>query len=363
MRTPDYPNGTLADVLPGALSALGMAGLADPLGLKEDLAGVRRVAVLLIDGMGYHNQTPYVATLGARRITCGFPSTTPTSLVSLATGAHPGSHGVLAFTSLVPGTDRVLNHTKWTDDPVPSEWQPVPPLYIAAAAQGISAAVVSRGEYVGSGLTVVTASGARYDVASNVDELAAGMLTALRDTHFVYGYHPELDKAGHDSGLTSPEWGAAASEVDRLVARLAEGLPADAALLITADHGQLDIPSDHRLNMDMYSDGVRVVAGEPRVKYIHTQPGAADDVLAAWQSLGTHAAWVMSREQAIDTGWYGKVDKAFAQRIGDVVMVAKDDWALHSPSTDPAHVLAQIAMHGGLTEAEMEIPLVVVRGS
>lgn len=359
---PDYPNGTLADVFPGVLTALGMTGLADPLGLAAELAGARRVAVLLVDGMGYHNLSPHVATLGARRITCGFPSTTPTSLVSLATGVHPGAHGVLAFTSAVPGSDRVLNHVMWTDDPVPQEWQPVPALYAAAVAHGLTVTVVNRPEYLGTGLTVVTTLGATYAPASGVDELAAGMLRALRDSQFVYGYHPDLDKAGHNFGLDSHGWRVAASEVDRLVTRLIDGLPDDTALLVTADHGQLDVPEDRRISLDLHTDGVRVIAGEPRVRYLHTEHGATDDVLAAWRSLAGHAAWVGTREEAIDTGWYGKVDKAFTERIGDVVMVCQDDWALLSPVSDSPSVSSLVAMHGALTEAEMAIPLLVIRG-
>ncbi|GAA1603600.1 alkaline phosphatase family protein [Saccharothrix algeriensis] len=339
---PDYPRGTLADVLPGALAALGLPG-ADPLGLAARLDGVRRVAVLLVDGMGWH-QLPALAEVGpviaatlrgelgaALRTTCGFPSTTPTSLVSLATGALPGAHGVLAFNTIVPGTGRVLNHTLWADDPPPRQWVPVPPRYGAAAAAGIDVTVVNRPEYAGSGLTVATSDGARYLPAADADELAAGMLGALKEAAapaLVYGYHPQLDKAGHGHGLTSAQWADAAAEVDTLLARLVGGLPEDAALLVTADHGQLDVPFDRRI--DAHADpalaaGVRVVTGEPRVRYLHTEPGAAADVAAAWRELAGHAAWIGTRDEAIATGWYGPVDARHAARLGDVVAVCRDN--------------------------------------
>src|SRR2546429_2610320 len=123
---PRYGDASLADVIPGVLSALGLPGVADPLGLAAGpLAGVRRVAVLLVDGLGRYQlplAAPYapaltdVATgrLGAARvITSGFPSTTPVSLVSVGTGVPPGAHGVLGFNVRVPGTDRVLSHIQW----------------------------------------------------------------------------------------------------------------------------------------------------------------------------------------------------------------------------------------------------------
>lgn len=365
MTAPDYPNGTLADVLSGSLCALGVPGLADRLGLATSLEGVRRVAVLLVDGMGWHQLPTGVATLPGRPITCGFPSTTPTSLVSLATGALPGAHGVLAFTTRVPGTDRILNHTLWVDDPVPGEWQPIAPLYIRAVEAGLDVTVVNRPEYVGSGLTVVTTRGARYEPTAGPD-LADAMLNALKGSQLVYGYSPDLDKAGHVFGLTSPQWHEAASNVDSVVARLVEGLPADAALVVTADHGQLDVPADRRLDIDSdpsLSDGVLLFAGEPRVRYLHTVPGASQDVLAAWRELAGHAAWVGSREEAIATGWYGPFNPDFAQRLGDVVVVCHGDWAVLGTRRERASVAALIAMHGALTDVEMTIPLIVVRGS
>lgn len=376
---PRYDEGTLADVLPGALAALGVPGVVDRLGLAARLDGVRRIAVLLVDGMGRH-QLPAMAPVApviaatlrgelglALSTTCGFPSTTPTSLVGLATGALPGAHGVLAFNTIVPGTDRVLNHTVWSDDPPPRQWVPVPPLYAAAAAAGIDTTVVNRPEYAGSGLTTATSAGARYVPAVDVDELATGMLTALKEASaraLVYGYHPRLDKAGHEHGLTSPEWAAAAAEVDGLLARLVDGLPEDAALLVTADHGQLDVPADRRI--DVHADpalsaGVRVVTGEPRVRYLHTVPGATADVLAAWRERAGHAAWLGTRDEAIATGWYGPMGERHAARLGDVVAVCRDDWAILATATDPPSVARLIAMHGSLTEPEMRIPLLIYR--
>ncbi|WP_212825850.1 alkaline phosphatase family protein [Catellatospora sp. TT07R-123] len=376
---PRYDEGTIADVLPGALTALGVPGLPDRLGLTARLPEVRRVAVLLVDGMGW-GQLPALARFGpamadtlAGRLgtagftTCGFPSTTPTSLVSLNTGAVPGAHGVLGFYSLVPGTEIVISHTQWRDDPDPARWQPVPPLYAAAGAAGVSTVVVSRPEFVGSGLTTVTSAGARYCPAVGVDEVAAGMLAALKDEpgpSLVYGYHPDLDKAGHNHGLTSPQWAQAAAEVDRLLAILVDGLPADAALVVTADHGQRDIPMHRRIDLHgdpALHDGVRHVAGEPRARYLHTVAGAADDLVAVWRARFGHAVWAGTRDEAVATGWYGPVGADHAARIGDVVLVCRDDWALLASRTDGPGIAPMVAMHGSLTPVEMQIPLLVYR--
>jgi hypothetical protein len=375
---PQYDANSLANVLPGALAALGLSGMSDPIGLASGpLAGVRRVAVLLIDGLGTHQlplaapHAPALADLAtgrlgtARTITSGFPSTTPVSLVSVGTGVPPGAHGVLGFTVRVPPSDRVLNHTRWDKDPSPAQWQPMPTLFDSAAAAGVPVTVVSRPEFSGSGLSVAAYGDAGFRAATGVDALATEMLTALGEVGgLVYGYYPDLDTAGHIHGLTSPQWAATAGEVDRLVTRVLDGLPRYAALVVTADHGQLDIPADGRIDLDTdprLRTGVEVVAGEPRVRYLHTVAGAREDVLATWRTVLGSAAWVASREEAVAAGWFGPVGAAHVERVGDVVVVCRDRTVILASRTEPAFVARMIAFHGSYTAAEMQIPLLVAR--
>jgi hypothetical protein len=373
---PRYGVASLADLMPSALAAVGVPG-PDPLGLATALSGPRRVAVLLVDGLGWHQlpvAAPHAPTLtqlaangSARELTAGFPSTTPTSLVTLGTGAMPGRHGVVGFFLNVPGTDRVLNHIWWDADPDPRQWQPVEPVFARAEAAGVPATVVSQPEFEGTGLTVAAYRGARYRGAAGVDAVAAEMLAALRATPraLVYGYLNHVDRAGHDHGIDSPRWRDAVAGVDRLVRMLAEGLPADAVLLVTADHGQLNIPADRRL--DLAADprlraGVAVVAGEPRVRYLHTLPGATPDVIAAWRTIVGPAAWVGTREEAVAAGWFGPVPEEHLRRIGDVVAICQDDYVVLATGMEPAPIKRMVAFHGSHTAAEMAIPLLVVGG-
>jgi hypothetical protein len=373
---PRYGVASLADVLPSALAAVGGPG-PDPLGLAAALSAPRRVAVLLVDGLGWHQlpvAAPVAPTLAqltadpaARELTAGFPSTTPTSLVTFGTGAAPGHHGVVGFFLNVPGTDRVLNHIRWDTDPDPRDWQPVEPLFARAERAGIAATVVNQPEFEGSGLTVAAYRGSRYRGAAGVDAIAAGMLGALRDSPraLVYGYVNSVDRAGHDHGVDSPPWRAAVADVDRLVRMLAEGLPADAALLVTADHGQLNVPADRRF--DITADprlraGVAVVAGEPRVRYLHTEPGATADVVAAWRAVLGPAAWVGTRAEAVAAGWFGQVRGEHLPRIGDVVAICRDDHVVLATGMEPSPIRNMVAFHGSHTAAEMAIPLLVVPG-
>ncbi|GGO16097.1 alkaline phosphatase family protein [Micromonospora parathelypteridis] len=374
---PDHGGGRIADVLPSALAVLGVPGAADPLGLVPALAGVRRIAVLLVDGLGWYQlptAAPYAPTLAglaatvARPLIAGFPSTTPTSLVSLGTGVAPGAHGVLGFTVRVPGTDRVLTHTDWAADPSPLRWQPVPTQLERARAAGVTVTVVSRPEFGGSGLTLAANRGGDFQGAAGGDAVAAAMLAALSagsGPTLVSGYHADLDRHGHLSGVDSAPWRVAATEVDAMLAQLVDGLPPDAALLVTADHGQLDVPAAHRFDLDTdprLRAGVRLVAGEARVRYLHVEPGAVDDVLAAWSEVLGAAARVRTRAEMVATGWFGPVPEEHLGRIGDVVVTCNDTYAVMASRTERPMASKLVAYHGSDTAAELTVPLLVVRG-
>ncbi|WP_406078853.1 alkaline phosphatase family protein [Micromonospora sp. NBC_00858] len=374
---PEHGGGRLTDVLPSALAVLGVPGSADPLGLVPALAGVRRIAVLLVDGLGWYQlptAAPYAPTLAglaatvARPLIAGFPSTTPTSLVSLGTGVAPGAHGVLGFTVRMPGTDRVLTHTDWAADPSPLRWQPVPTQLERARAAGVAVSVVSRPEFGGSGLTLAANRGGDFRGAIGADAVSATMLAALSAGHgptLVSGYHADLDRHGHLSGVDSAPWRIAANEVDALLARLVDGLPPDAALLVTADHGQLNVPATHRFDLDTdprLRGGVRLVAGEARVRYLHVAPGAADDVVAAWSAVLGDAARVRTRDEVVATGWFGPVPEEHLGRIGDVVVTCNDTYAVLATRTERPMASRLVAYHGSDTATELTVPLLVVRG-
>jgi hypothetical protein len=377
---PGYGEATLADVLPGAATALGVPVErgdlpADPLGLTERLGGARRVAVLLVDGLGadllraHPDLAPTLAamTRPVGDLSAPCPSTTPVSLATLGTGLPPGSHGILGFVTDVPGEDRALNHVKWADDPDPDTWQARRTVFEQAVDAGVAVTAVGPYAYAGSGLTRAVYRGATYTGSVSHGDLTALVLAALgaAPRSLVHGYLPELDLTGHVRGVDSAAWRAQLTLIDRVVEQLVDGLPEDAALLVTADHGMLDVPKETRVDLDDHpelTDGVRLLAGEPRARYVHAEPGAAPDVLDRWRTVLGGCAWVVSREEAVASGIFGPVDDALAPRIGDVVALARGSWALTATVQDPGPSRL-VAYHGSLTATELAIPLLAARGA
>jgi hypothetical protein len=216
--------------------------------------------------------------------------------------------------------------------------------------------VLTRAEFDGSGFTLAHLDPVRFTGYRTLGTLTAELvrLTAAGEP-LAYAYYEGLDQVSHEYGL-GPQYDEELRWIDHLVARLLEVLPAGTALAITADHGQvetgddvLELPSDVLTHVAMQS-------GEGRFRWLHARSGRLPALAEAAESLlGAHA-WVRTRDQAIDEGWYGpKVTDAAANRLGDVLLAARGTVAFFDPRDTGPYVL--VGRHGSLTPDEMLVPL------
>lgn len=361
------PGRTLGDVLPAVAKALGVS-----VGFHETslaLPPAPAYVVMLVDGLGHellaeHRvQAPYLhSLLGQEPATCGVPSTTATSLTSLGTALTPGQHGLVGFTSRVPETGALLNALFW-DRPVdPLEWQPNPTAFTRLEAAGVHTSVVSKGEFETSGLTRCGQRGAAYVRADDVAERVAGALAAAsRRPSVTYVYDGDLDWNGHRAGVDSQRWRAQLRDIDEDAQELRDELPDDVRLLVVADHGMVDSTKARHIDVDAtpeLRDGVTLLGGEARFRHVYCRGGAVASVAETWRSVLGSRATVLTRDEAIDRGWFGTVESNVRLRLGDVVAAAHDDWAMMS-SKDFPFEMTLIGLHGSLTPREMHIPILV----
>ena len=370
------PTGTasLAEVLPAVARAMGLTvdGAVEP---TWELPAADRVVVVLVDGLGdtllarRASYAPYLTSLraGGRALAAGYPSTTATSMGTFGTGTLAGTHGLIGYQVLDPGTDRLLNELSWEDGPDPRVWQPRRTVFEQVAAQGVEVVQVGPGFFQGSGLTEAALRGARFVAAgtldARVDAAAAAVRSAART--LVYVYWGDVDKVGHVDGCGSYAWCDELSAVDLAIRSLAARLPSDALLLVTADHGMVDIPDGARLDLAAGSalerslaEGVRLTGGEPRAPMLYCEPGRAEAVLGRWRAELPDFD-VLSRDEAIAAGWFGPVGELALPRIGDVVVASRGARSVHDSRVQRPELLALVGMHGSRTADEVAIPLLV----
>lgn len=365
---PAYGDRSLGEVIPAVSVALGVEAGFGPTSLV--LPEARRYVVFLIDGLGYEllrdhpEEAPFLHSLLGHEApaTAGVPSTTATSLTSLGTALTPGTHGVVGYTSRIPGTDRLLNALHWDSTVDPRTWQPHPTAFARLADAGVRTTVVNRRSFESSGLTDVSQRGVDFLGADKAGErLAAVLAASAQAPSLVYLYDGDLDWTGHAYGVRSMQWEQELAMIDAAAEHLRESLPADVRILVVADHGMVDSPPDRRLDLEDHPelrDGVFLTGGEARFRQLYCRGGAVDEVAAAWaETLGPRAE-VLTRDDAIDRGWFGASSSDVRPRIGDVLVACREDYAVLDRATFPREGRL-VGMHGSLTSAEMLVPVLV----
>jgi type I phosphodiesterase/nucleotide pyrophosphatase len=381
-HVPRYGEGSLVEVVPSVLAALGVPGFDNAL----DVDPLPGVCLMVVDGLGWElllghpGDAPFLAEAAAssgRALTAVFPATTSASLASLGTGLPPGEHGLVGYTFAVPGHDRAMNSLQWELYGVgpfldlrkefpPEDFQPMPTLMERARSAGYEITLVGPSAHVDSGLTRAILRGGRYVGADALDQMVEAVTATLtRDGRTnAYAYHPFLDTFGHLRGVSSDEWREHLRSVDRAAQAIYQGLPGEFALVVTADHGMVNLGPEDRIDVSDAPElmaGVRLLAGEARARHVHARAGAEGDVLAVWHEKLGDQMWVVPKEEAIAEGWFGpKVSDWVLPRVGDVVAAALAPIGVFQREVDPLQATL-LGHHGSMTPVEQLVPFILAR--
>lgn len=364
---PGYDQRALGALMPGAAAALGH-DLGRP---AVSLPAAERICVVVVDGLGHRmllerpRASPFLSTLmdPEQCLVAGAPSTTATSMASFGTGLPPGRHGLVGYEVMDPDRGELLNELRWHPDTDPLRWQPHPTVFQELAARGVPVTQIGNPEFYGSGLTEAALRGATFVGLTRLRDRVDAAVDRLREPGLVYLYWADVDSVGHVHGWRSAQWRRTVRALDRELARLSRCLPSGTLLVITADHGMVDVPHAERLDLAAQPglwSRFRVLGGEGRFAQLYCEPGTpADRVadlarqLADWIGERAH---VCTRAAAIDAGWFGPVEDRVRPRLGEVIVAGREPFTLIDSRTARPHTLSLIGQHGSLTPDEQLVP-------
>lgn len=360
---PDWEGGCLHRVVPGLLEQLADPGKAAPPWFPAPVAEASQIVLLVVDGLGAEQLgarsalAPMLTSGSGGPITTVAPSTTACALTTLVTGKVPAEHGVLGYRVALDG--EVMNVLQWSLDGadarmrVPArDFQPFPSFPGASA----TVPVVTRHDYGPTGFTAAHLG--RVDL--HRWHTPAGLVTTVRrlvssGSPFIYAYYEGIDKVAHAEGI-GEFYDDELRAADRLVADVLEVLPPGAVLVVTADHGQVNVGGSVVVLGPEIMGGLTLISGEGRFRWLHAKPGAIDDIVDAATQLHGDVAWIRTKEQVITEGWLGGVPSPeVAARLGDVALIPFEPIAFLDPADTGELRLA--ARHGSLTRDEMLVPL------
>jgi arylsulfatase A-like enzyme len=297
-----------------------------------------------------------------------FPSTTASAITTSFTGATPLEHGLTGWFTYFPEAACVgaplpfqRRGEKASLGVAPEAIFAEPSLFDTLATRAI---VVSWRTIIDSTYNAFHCGRAERLAYDDLPGFVAQTVAAVKsgpERKLVYAYWPEFDQLAHRYGVASAEVRAHFDALDaafgELLARLAG---TDTILVLTADHGFVDSPAEESVELPPELSALLrfPLCGERRVAFCHVHDQKLFSQKAR-EYFGDSADIRASRDLQ-DEGWFGagRAHPRFAQRIGDVAIVMRGrgtvkDWV----PGESRHL--HIGNHGGTSEDEMHIPLVV----
>lgn len=359
--------GRLSDACLSAF--LATIGETNPLAL----ATRKSYALVLVDGMGVANirqaggHARFLGSLlkTSKTLFSGFPTTTASSLTSLATGLPNGEHGLLGYR--VFDRDRSSGINFLNDlgkDFHPREYQPAITISERAIGSDLSPKTIGPAEYRGSGFTLATMPESEYLSGDSVEERFERAIDELNKPRtFLYVYVPELDQLAHRYGCGSAQWLAGIEAVDAALAMFHQRLPKSAGALVTADHGVIDIPKERHIYLDevLPEMDLLAVGGDPRTPFIYLKDRLSCDAVreSLTKSLGDQI-WITKTEELVSKGWLAPLSPVARKLEPDLILIPRGETVVYHRAFAKRKSLEMVGQHGGISKQEWEVPLLIL---
>lgn len=396
---PAYEQACFADVSEAALAVLS-ARFQDNLperSLAPDDRDATHVVLLLLDGLGWdqwrvdRRDATFLDTMTDRGrvtpLTSIFPSETAAAVTTINTGVPPIDHGLLGWHAYLSEIDEsvfTLPFETRAGEAIDERHEgadakllfDADPIYTDAEAAGIDTHVIQPSSTAGSVYSRAIFGPATNHTYGTLPELGVTLrqhLEGCTGPTYTYVYVPHIDTAAHAVGTTGAIYRSTVSTIGHvlqraLVRELDSEVAAETLLLATADHGHVNTGPATRVDLDADLGGVSEhlargptgdpipPQGGPRDLQFHVREGHVDRLRSRLETAMPCVTF--DRDQYLDRGLFGgqSPSDAFERRAPDLVAVHRDSAVWDDPAG-----LEHVGVHGGLTRAEMLIPLASAR--
>lgn len=384
MVLPDYHGGSIVNLTASLIMALGgEESLYPPLRQlpPASLMHSRNIVLLVIDGLGYDTLTRAAAGGALRRclrdsITSVFPPTTATAVTTFLTGAAPQQHALpgwhVYFKELGSVVAVLPFRARHGGPPLGGAGINAGALFghvplfnrIAARSYVVAPERIIYSDYNSAHTGVAEPCG--YATLRQLFAATAGILHESRERTYVYAYWPELDRLAHEYGIASREAAAHLVELDVEFERFLQRIRGrDTTVIVTADHGFIDAGPEHLVELDRHPQLAETLllplCGDRRVAYCYVHPEKRSQFERYVQTVLADNIDLFPSAELIARGWFGlgPPHPRLRERIGDYTLVMRGNAVIKDWLQDERRY-TQIGVHGGVSAAEMRVPLVVV---
>ncbi len=383
MHLPNYHNGSIVNLMSSIIRARGGDTLYDPLAdlPPAALSPSKNIVLLIIDGLGYD----YLLNQGRGsvfgehlqgRMTSVFPSTTAACVTTFATGVAPQQHAITgwfvylkelgAVSAILPFRARYGSppFSQAEIDPQAIFSQPSLATNIEADIHTIIPKSLLKSDYTRTTAGATTLKGYKT-MGGFFRQLKKAIKHKSRRPKYIYAYWPEFDNLSHEYGNGSKKVAKHFWKLNKKVAALVKSLHhTDTTLIITADHGFIDADESSIIKMNEHPRLMETLVlprcGEGRAAYCYVRPSKVAQFEDYVGDNFADQCQMFKSEDLIAQNYFGLFDPnpKLYERVGDYVLVMKENYVMHDVLLGEKRPL-HVGFHGGVSRAEMFVPLVV----
>ena len=328
--------------------------------------GYKNVIVMLFDGMGtdcLENNLPKQNSIfhanKKQDLTSVYLCTTTAATTSMNTALSPIEHGWLGWSCYFKELDKLVN-IFINDDGVKSDNVPVADYNVASKYMPYKSIfdIINESD---SGIKACSVSPFGMVKVEELDELFAKTAVLCNDDEkrFIYTYWGYPDGKMHVSGCYHKKVKDVVAEIQTKVERLANDVD-DTLIIVTADHGLLDSIVSLIADYPEIAACLRHPTGlEPRCNSYYIKEGMIDKFTELFKKEFGDDFILFTREEFLAKGFLGPGEphKKSLDFLGDIIAVAVGNISLWH-DTGSTHIFK--ALHAGMTEKEMIVPLIIL---
>ena len=328
----------------------------------------KHIAIMLLDGMGSYiikdnmDEESFITTHKVSDLTAVYPPTTACAIPALCSGVEPIKTGWVGWSNYFKEVDKFVvmfrNIEYFTGESlninIEKDILPYKKFY-----EDFNTHVFELGpEFTESKCKTFNEMCERY-----IEEIKQ------HESSFCYMYWDDPDKTIHINGSYSNETKNMLKMIDIELSLMNEKLPEDTLIIITADHGLIDVKPIYLANFkDILSLLERVPSNEGRCAFFKVKAFKKRKFEKLFNEYFSKFFTLFKRKDFLSEGYLGEavdeVNSKLISFIGDYVAVAKSNYYFHfNPSVyseDDDEMIFK-AHHAGITANEMVIPFVIMK--
>jgi len=380
---PDYQGGSIVNLMSTLIQARGGASLGyAPLRWldTDQLQSYRHIVLLVIDGLGHRFLTQSAAGSALRAhmsgaMTSVFPTTTASAITTFLTGQAPQQHGLTGWHTWFRELGSVLTvlpaRPRFGGPALGDAGIDLGRLYghvpvfdrMDTPSCVVTPAFIAHSDFNRShqGCADLRA----YDGLEQLFAMTARAVREAKTPSYVYAYWPELDSIAHEHGIGSAQAAQHLAEIDEAFAAFLDRMAgSDTLVIVTADHGIIDSGESREIDLADHPALAETLTlplcGERRASYCYVRPDRKDDFEHYCRSELAAFAELHASRELINEGYFGlgAPHPRLAERVGDYTLIMKDNFVIKDRLFNERGY-SQIGVHGGLSEQELYVPLIV----